>query len=88
MTSRVHDTLLLFGATGDLSLRYLFPSLVHLLRDRLLPAEFRLVAIGRQDYDAGRLPRLAARAPGRARPRAIRPPSRTCSPAPSTWPWT
>ena len=51
MTSRVHDTLLLFGATGDLSLRYLFPSLVHLLRDRLLPAEFRVVAIGRQDYD-------------------------------------
>jgi glucose-6-phosphate 1-dehydrogenase len=51
MTSRVHDTLLLFGATGDLSLRYLFPSLVHLLRDRLLPAEFRLIAIGRQPYD-------------------------------------
>ena len=47
----VHDTLLLFGATGDLSRRYLFPSLVHLLRDRLLPADFRLVAIGRQDYD-------------------------------------
>jgi glucose-6-phosphate 1-dehydrogenase len=47
----VHDTLLLFGATGDLSQRYLFPSLVHLLRDRLLPADFRLIAIGRQDYD-------------------------------------
>ncbi len=47
----VHDTLLLFGATGDLSQRYLFPSLVHLLRDRLLPADFRLIAIGRQEYD-------------------------------------
>ena len=46
-----HDTLLLFGATGDLSVRYLFPSLVHLLRDRLLPADFQVVAIGRQDYD-------------------------------------
>jgi hypothetical protein len=46
-----HDTLLLFGATGDLSLRYLFPSLVHLLRDRLLPPDFQVVAIGRQDYD-------------------------------------
>ena len=46
-----HDTLLLFGATGDLSVRYLFPSLVHLLRDRLLPPGFQVVAIGRQDYD-------------------------------------
>jgi glucose-6-phosphate 1-dehydrogenase len=48
----VHDTFLLFGATGDLSRRYLFPSLIHLVRDRLLPADFRVVAIGRQDYDA------------------------------------
>jgi glucose-6-phosphate 1-dehydrogenase len=47
----IHDTLLLFGATGDLSQRYLFPSLIHLLRDRLLPANFRVVAIGRQDHD-------------------------------------
>ncbi|MCY7354225.1 MAG: glucose-6-phosphate dehydrogenase [Lysobacter sp.] len=47
----MHDTLLLFGATGDLSQRYLFPSLLHLLRDRLLPVSFRLVAIGRHDYD-------------------------------------
>jgi glucose-6-phosphate 1-dehydrogenase len=48
---QIHDTVLLFGATGDLSLRYLFPSLIHLLRDRLLPAEFRLIAIGRQPHD-------------------------------------
>jgi glucose-6-phosphate 1-dehydrogenase len=45
------DTLLLFGATGDLAHRYLFPSLLHLLRDRLLPDGFRLVAIGRSDHD-------------------------------------
>lgn len=49
--ARIHDTLLLFGATGDLSHRYLFPSLIHLMRDRLLPASFRVVAIGRQDHD-------------------------------------
>ena len=48
--ARIHDTLLLFGATGDLSLRYLFPSLIHLWRDRLLPADFRVVAIGRQEH--------------------------------------
>ena len=46
----MHDTLLLFGATGDLAVRMLFPSIAHLLRDRLLPADFRVIAIGRQDY--------------------------------------
>jgi glucose-6-phosphate 1-dehydrogenase len=51
MSARVHDTLLLFGATGDLSARYLFPSLVHLQRDRLLPPEFQVVAVGRQEHD-------------------------------------
>ena len=49
--ARLHDTLLLFGATGDLSRRYLFPSLIHLMRDRLLPPSFRVVALGRHDYD-------------------------------------
>ena len=47
----LQDTLQLFGATGDLSQRYLFPSLVHLLRDRLLPPNFRVVAIGRQEFE-------------------------------------
>ena len=46
----MHDTLLLFGATGDLAVRMLFPSLAHLLRDRLLPPDFRIIAIGRQDH--------------------------------------
>lgn len=46
----MHDTLLLFGATGDLASRYLFPSLTHLLRDRLLPPDFRVVAVGRSDH--------------------------------------
>src|SRR6478735_1696075 len=44
------DRLLLFGATGDLARRYLFPSLLHLWRDRLLPADFSLVAIGRHEF--------------------------------------
>ena len=47
----MHDTLLLFGATGDLASRYLFPSLRHLQRDRLLPPSFRVVAIGRSAHD-------------------------------------
>ena len=62
-----HDTLLLFGATGDLSVRYLFPSLVHLLRDRLLPPDFQVVAIGRHDYDdAGFRQWLESKLPGEA----------------------
>jgi glucose-6-phosphate 1-dehydrogenase len=48
----MHQTLLLFGATGDLCQRYLFPSLANLLRDRLLPAEFRVIAVARQSHNA------------------------------------
>ena len=47
----MHDSILLFGATGDLAQRYLFPSLLHLLRDRLLPDSFRVIAIGRTPHD-------------------------------------
>lgn len=45
----MHETLLLFGATGDLAQRYLFLSLLNLLRDRLLPPGFKVYAIARQD---------------------------------------
>jgi glucose-6-phosphate 1-dehydrogenase len=48
----MHSTLLLFGATGDLAQRYLFPSLANLLRDRLLPASFRIVAVARHEHTA------------------------------------
>ena len=65
----MHDTLLLFGATGDLAVRMLFPSIAHLLRDRLLPTGFRVIAIGRQEYTheafrawlAERMPALAGK---------------------------
>jgi len=46
----MHDTLILFGATGDLAHRYIFLSLAHLLRDGLLPAQFKIVAVARQDH--------------------------------------
>jgi glucose-6-phosphate 1-dehydrogenase len=46
----MHQTLLLFGATGDLAQRYLFPSLANLLRDRLLAPEFRIIAVARHEY--------------------------------------
>jgi len=44
-------TLLLFGATGDLAHRMLFPSLYNLLVDGLLPTPFNIVASGRTEMD-------------------------------------
>lgn len=43
-------TLLLFGATGDLAKRMLFPSLYNLQRDGLLSEDFLVVASGRSEY--------------------------------------
>jgi len=41
--------LILFGATGDLAHRMLFPSLYHLLCDGLLPEPFHILASGRTE---------------------------------------
>ena len=40
-----HDTVLLFGATGDLAQRYLFASLLRLLGEGFLPEGFRIRAL-------------------------------------------
>lgn len=42
-------TFLLFGATGDLAHRMIFPSLYNLLADGLLPDDFLIVASGRTE---------------------------------------
>ncbi len=47
--TEVSATLLLFGATGDLAGRMLFPSLYNLQQDGLLPDDFLIVASGRSD---------------------------------------
>ena len=44
-------TLILFGATGDLAHRMLFPSLYNLLTDNLLPDDFLILASGRTAMD-------------------------------------
>jgi glucose-6-phosphate 1-dehydrogenase len=44
-------TLILFGATGDLAHRMLFPSLYHLMCDGLLPSPFHILASGRTEMD-------------------------------------
>jgi len=43
----------LFGATGDLSHRKVFPALAQLWRTNLLPADWAMVAVGRRPYDDG-----------------------------------
>lgn len=44
-------TLILFGATGDLAHRMLFPSLYNLMSDGLLPEGFAILASGRTGMD-------------------------------------
>lgn len=44
--------LILFGATGDLARRKLFPTLSKLQRHRKLPPDFSILAIGRRPYTA------------------------------------
>jgi glucose-6-phosphate 1-dehydrogenase len=50
---RVPDphTMVLFGATGDLSHRKVFPALAQLWRTNLLPADWNLCAVARRPYD-------------------------------------
>jgi glucose-6-phosphate 1-dehydrogenase len=43
--------MVLFGATGDLSHRKVFPALAQLWRTHLLPADWALLAVGRRPYD-------------------------------------
>jgi glucose-6-phosphate 1-dehydrogenase len=50
---RVPDphVMVLFGATGDLSHRKVFPALAQLWRTNLLPGDWMLIAVGRRPYD-------------------------------------
>jgi glucose-6-phosphate 1-dehydrogenase len=59
-------TLLLLGATGDLSKRYVLPAVGALEAAGLLPGDFRVVGGARGELDAGELRRLAhGRVPAR-----------------------
>jgi glucose-6-phosphate 1-dehydrogenase len=46
-----HHTLILFGATGDLANRMLFPSLYNLFVDGLLPDGMEIIGSGRSEMD-------------------------------------
>lgn len=43
--------LTIFGSTGDLAKRMLFPSLYHLFKSGRLPDNLEIVAVGRRDYN-------------------------------------
>lgn len=42
--------LIIFGSTGDLARRMLFPSLYHLYKNGRLPVSFKIIAFGRRDF--------------------------------------
>ena len=44
-------TMVMFGATGDLAARKLFPALFALARGQFLPARFLMLGVGRRDKD-------------------------------------
>ncbi|GMA49632.1 glucose-6-phosphate 1-dehydrogenase [Alicyclobacillus contaminans] len=44
-------TFILFGATGDLAHRKLFPALYSLYMDKLMPEQFAVVGVARTDFD-------------------------------------
>jgi glucose-6-phosphate 1-dehydrogenase len=46
-----YQTIIIFGATGDLAHRMLFPSLYNLYVDRLLPDDVQIIASGRSALD-------------------------------------
>jgi glucose-6-phosphate 1-dehydrogenase len=43
--------MVIFGASGDLTRRKLIPAIYSLCRDRLLPAQFAVLGVGRQELD-------------------------------------
>ena len=54
--------LIIFGASGDLSARKLFPALYHLSAAALLPESFRIAAVARDELDTEQfLARLKSR---------------------------
>ncbi|HEV2569064.1 glucose-6-phosphate dehydrogenase [Sphingomonas sp.] len=46
-----HQTIIIFGGTGDLAHRMLFPSLYNLFADRLLPDDVLIIGSGRSEMD-------------------------------------
>jgi len=43
--------MVIFGATGDLTKRKLFPALYNLAKEGFLPEKFAIVGVGRQELE-------------------------------------
>ena len=54
-TQRTADpcVMVIFGATGDLTKRKLFPALYNLAKDGFLPENFAIIGVGRQELETG-----------------------------------
>lgn len=52
--------LVVFGATGDLSLRKLFPALLHRFLDGQIPAQSRIIGVARSDMDTAAFRKMVA----------------------------
>src|SRR5215831_13270678 len=42
-------TIIIFGASGDLTARKLIPAFYHLCKDKLMPPQFRVIGFARRD---------------------------------------
>ncbi len=62
--------LVVFGATGDLALRKLFPSLLHRFLDGQIPAQSRLIGVARSALDTERFRAMVAESRGKFAPGA------------------
>ena len=82
MMKQTIQKFVLFGATGDLAQRMIWPSLYHLCREKLVPPTLTFVGSARQPPCGHGLPHLRRSLAAQARARAntsSRPHSPTCS---------
>ena len=64
--------MVIFGATGDLTKRKLFPALYNLAKDKFLPDNFAIIGVGRQEMATRGISRADDRRPEGIRPDRIR----------------
>ena len=62
--------LVVFGATGDLSLRKLFPALLHRFLDGQIPEQSRIIGAARSDLDTGAFRKMVEESRGKFAPGA------------------
>ncbi len=51
----MYEHVVIFGATGDVSRRFVFPALAQVFANRGLPSEYRITGVGRRDWNTPQL---------------------------------